>query len=88
MNQKLDTLQSQPILRTLISLKLSYGLQHARQDVRFSNLDERAKSIAESILENKNFFTSGIQGLQSTLLDKIDEESNLSQGDTRKPSQH
>jgi hypothetical protein len=84
LKEKLDTHRSDLVLRIIISLKLNHKLSEARQDERFKELDERSKSIAESILENRNFFTTGFSDIQASLDSQLSQSNQATEDAQRR----
>ncbi|KAI9690930.1 MAG: hypothetical protein M1822_008550 [Bathelium mastoideum] len=56
----LNTYRSELILRVVVSLKVDHNFQLAKQDERFHTMQRESKKIAEALLDNKNFFTRGL----------------------------
>ncbi|KAF2805600.1 uncharacterized protein BDZ99DRAFT_524565 [Mytilinidion resinicola] len=77
MSDKLDLLQNELILRVVVSLKMNpnseNSIQSARRDERFDQLKEEHKRIADVLLDNRKFFTTG----RDNLLQRQNEESEL-----------
>lgn len=75
LKNKLDTSRNELILRIVVSLKLDekFKFSSARQDQRFISLQQETKKIAETLLDNKNFFTIGID----KILQQHEEESTI-----------
>ncbi|KEZ41644.1 hypothetical protein SAPIO_CDS6959 [Scedosporium apiospermum] len=64
---KLDSLRKDLVLHILVTLKLQHQLASARSDGRFESLGKSAKAIAEGILDNRNYFTTGIKDLEGAI---------------------
>lgn len=62
-SDKLDTFRNELVLRVPVSLKLSDDLQSARNDERFSLLQEAKRKTAETLLDNRSFFTTGVENV-------------------------
>lgn len=64
---RLDNFRTELVLRILVSMKINDEFQKAREDTRFNNLAETSKATAESILDNQNFFTTGLQDIREAI---------------------
>jgi len=75
LRKKLDISRNELILRIVVSLKLDekFKFSTARQDERFISLHQESKKIAETLLDNKNFFAIGID----KILFQHEEESTI-----------
>ncbi|KAF2815966.1 uncharacterized protein BDZ99DRAFT_514589 [Mytilinidion resinicola] len=56
----LNAFRNELILRVVVSLKFDHKFQLAREDERFRSMQQGNKKIAEALLDNKNFFTGGL----------------------------
>jgi len=61
-------------LHILVTLKLQHQLASTRSDSRFESLDKSAKAIAEGILDNRNYFTTSIKGLEGAIVSSVEEQ--------------
>jgi hypothetical protein len=68
MSDRLDVLRNELILRVVVSLKMDpdpkRSLQSALNDEQFTHMKDENKRIAENLLDNKNFFTTGFDNLR------------------------
>lgn len=59
-NGVLENLRNDLVLRVIPSFKCSSDFQSARLDPRFKSIGADHKKIAETLLDNRNFFTTGV----------------------------
>ncbi|KAH8702793.1 hypothetical protein GQ44DRAFT_596720, partial [Phaeosphaeriaceae sp. PMI808] len=68
LSDHLDLLRNELILRVVVSLKMNpdpkSSIQSARGDAQFNQLKDESKHIAQSLLDNRNFFTTGFDDLR------------------------
>ncbi|KAL2671366.1 hypothetical protein Neosp_013951 [[Neocosmospora] mangrovei] len=69
-----EVIRNELILRIIVSLKLERKLDKASEDERFKALDSRTRQVAERLLDNRNFFTTGISEAETAVLNKLDEQ--------------
>jgi len=62
--KKLETYRNELVLRVVVSLKLNANLHKAREDARFGTLETLTRRIAEDLLANTSYFTTGLGRLQ------------------------
>jgi len=62
--KKLETYRNGLVLRVVVSLKLNANLHKAREDARFGTLETLTRRIAEDLLANTSYFTTGLGRLQ------------------------
>ncbi|OIW34275.1 hypothetical protein CONLIGDRAFT_709669 [Coniochaeta ligniaria NRRL 30616] len=62
LSDRIDTLRNELILRVVVSLKARSDspLQSAALDSRFESLTDQGKELARMLLDNNNFFTTGL----------------------------
>ncbi|KAI0914756.1 hypothetical protein F4823DRAFT_571536 [Ustulina deusta] len=59
--EKLDTFRNELVLRVVVSLKLHNQFDAVRADERYMRLESQTKSLADALLDNRNFFTTGVE---------------------------
>ncbi|KAH7123067.1 hypothetical protein EDB81DRAFT_226172 [Dactylonectria macrodidyma] len=57
---KLDSFKNELVLRLVVSLKLNTEFHAAQSDERYRTLETETRRIADALLNNSNFFTTGI----------------------------
>lgn len=77
--ERLEMCRNDLVLRIIVSLKLEHKLSEARQDDRFRTLDNRTRQIADRLLDDRSFFTTGISESASAIMNKLDEQDAASQ---------
>lgn len=77
--ERLDAYRNELVLRIVVSLKIHHKLDGARQDERFAALDSGTRQLAEGLLDNRNFFTTGISQAETAILSKLDEQNASTQ---------
>ena len=64
---RLDSCRNELVLRIIVSLKLDHKQSQAAQDRRFAAMDSGAKAIAERLLDDRSFFTTGISEVEAVV---------------------
>ncbi len=77
--KRLDMFRIELVLRVVVSLKLEEKFRSVREDKRFQTLEEGVRRIAESFLDNKNFFTKGITDVETAFLTQQHQERSDAQ---------